>query len=261
MTEKEIKLCGHGSGTPSIKQSMYTYLENRYNKIAKNGEHKGVVAVRRRKGMTAALRTKFHDTYKTIIGRNVYNQNLRDYVYTPYKNGKYYSDCSSSGCATYNKIGLSTSLLNTAGIYKSSLFEDVPVVIKNGHIQNPEILQVGDAILFVGEDSSRPLQIGHVEFVYEMPASNSSTSTKLGWIESNGKWYYRVSEGVNAHGWQRIKNADGKTRWYHFQSNGQMDTGWVTINGSKYYLEETGDLAGACYISDSSGAQHIWVVE
>jgi hypothetical protein len=44
----------------------------------------------------------------------------------------------------------------------------VPVTIKDGRITNPEILQVGDAILFAGDDASRPLQIGHVEFVYEV---------------------------------------------------------------------------------------------
>ncbi len=40
-----------------------------------------------------------------------------------------------------------------------------------------------------------------------------------------------------------------------------MLTGWQTISGSKYYLEESGDLEGACYITDGSGAQHIWVAE
>lgn len=175
ITEKDITICGHGSGTPSTK-NMYTYLESRYKSIAPNGKHKGVVAVRRLKALTDSGRKKFHDTYKTILGRNVYNQSLRSYVYSPYK-GKYYSDCSSSGCATFKKIGYSVSLLNTAGIYTSSLFETVPVKIKNGHITNPEILDVGDAILFVGNDPSRPLQIGHVEFVHEIKAATKETTT------------------------------------------------------------------------------------
>lgn len=175
ITEKDIIICGHGSGNPSTK-NMYTYLESRYKSIAPNGKHKGVVAVRRLKALTDSGRKKFHDTYKTILGRNVYNQSLRSYVYSPYK-GKYYSDCSSSGCATFKKIGYNVSLLNTAGIYTSSLFETVPVKIKNGHITNPEILEVGDAILFVGNDPSRPLQVGHVEFVYEIKATTKETTT------------------------------------------------------------------------------------
>lgn len=39
VTEKDIALCGHGSGTPSTK-NMYTYLESRYKSIAPNGKHK-----------------------------------------------------------------------------------------------------------------------------------------------------------------------------------------------------------------------------
>ena len=183
VTEKDITLCGHGSGTPSTK-NMYTYLESRYKSIAPNGKHKGVIAVRRLKKITDSGRKKFHDTYKTILGRNSYNQSLRSYVYAPYK-GKYYSDCSSSGCATFKKIGYSVPLLNTAGIYTSSLFETVPVKIENGHITNPEILKVGDAILFVGSDPSRPKQIGHVEFIYTI----TSTAKKPTLNKENSSYY------------------------------------------------------------------------
>lgn len=184
ITEKDITICGHGSGTPSTK-NMYVYLDSRYKSIAPNGKHKGVVAVKRLKALTDSGRKKFHDTYKTILGRNSYNQSLRSYVYTSYK-GKYYSDCSSSGCATFKKIGYNVPLLNTAGIYTSSLFETVPVKIKNGHITNPEILKVGDAILFVGSDPSRPLQIGHVEYIYEIKTS----TTKKSDTNKNTSTYY-----------------------------------------------------------------------
>lgn len=173
ITEKSITLCGHGSGTPSQK-NMYTYLNTRYNSKASNGKRKCIVKVMRLKTLTDANRKKFHDTYKTILGRNNYSQSLRSYVYTS-KSGKYYSDCSSSGMATFRKIGYDVSLLNTAGIYQSNLFTEVPVKIANGHITNPEILKVGDALLFIGNDASRPLQIGHVEFVYEI---NGSEGTK-----------------------------------------------------------------------------------
>lgn len=87
------------------------------------------------------------------------------------------------------------------------------------------------------------------------------TEVKLGWIKSGDKWYYRIAPDQNAHGWVKIKNADGKTRWYHFKPNGEMDKGWTVIDGNKYYLEESGDLEGACYITDEYGVQHIWVVE
>lgn len=179
ITEKDITICGHGSGRPSVK-NLYTYTASRYSQKASNGVRKGIVAVRRFKGITPALRTKAHNAYKTILGRNYYSQSLRGYVYKAYTNGKYYSDCSSSGMATLKKIGLDVGsyYLNTAGIYTNDdLFEDVPVVIKDGHITNPEVLEVFDAILYIGNDPKRPKQIGHVEWVYTVPAKEVTPAT------------------------------------------------------------------------------------
>lgn len=169
MIENQIKICGHGGNTPSVKL-MGDYNTTRYKQVASNGVHKGVVAVMRHKKMTGKLRKLFHDTYKTILGRNKYSQIKREFVYNKYKDGVYYSDCSSSGMATYEKIGLNIGsyYLNTAGIFKSSLFKPVKVKIVNGHIFNPEKLKVGDCILYAGSDPSRPMQIGHVEYVYEI---------------------------------------------------------------------------------------------
>lgn len=172
--ESDIVICGHGSGTPSTK-NMLSYLSTRYNSLAPNGKHKGIVKVMRLKALTDSGRKNFHDTYATILGRNNYNQSLRSYVYKTY-NGKYYSDCSSSGCATFQRIGYNIPLLNTAGIYQSNLFEEVPVIIKSGHITNPDVLKVGDCLLFVGSDPSRPLQIGHVEYIYEIKNTTTTTS-------------------------------------------------------------------------------------
>lgn len=179
ITDKDVTICGHGSGRPSIK-NLYTYASQRYNNIAPNGKHKGIVAVRRLKGITAKNRVGFHDTYKTIIGRNYYSQDRRAYCYKKYNNGRYYSDCSSSGIDTYRQIGYSFPwLFNTAAIYEEDeYFENVPVKISNGHITNPEVLEVGDAILFVGNDLKRPKQIGHVEWVYTVPAKEVPTTTK-----------------------------------------------------------------------------------
>lgn len=168
MQASEITICGHGSGKPSTK-NMKTYCASRYGQKASNGKRKQLVEVRRFKGLTDKDRQAFHDTYKTILGRNIYSQDLREYVYKAYKDGKFYSDCSSSGCYTLKQIGKSCPDLNTAGIHKSTKWETVKVEITNGQIRNPEALQVGDALLFVGNDPERPLQIGHVEYVYEIP--------------------------------------------------------------------------------------------
>lgn len=44
----------------------------------------------------------------------------------------------------------------------------VPAEIKNGQIQNPEVLRVGDILLFAGSDAGRAYasHVGHVEMVY-----------------------------------------------------------------------------------------------
>lgn len=175
VTEKTITICGHGSGNPSTK-NMYTYLSQRYSCVASNGVRGGVVCVLRLKALTDDGRKKFVDKYSTILGRNIYSQSLRSYVYKTY-NGKYYSDCSSSICATFAAIGYNVPLFNTAGMYYSSLFEKVPVKIVNGHITNPDILKVGDCLMFAGSDPSRPLQIGHVEAIYKI-GDDSSTTTQ-----------------------------------------------------------------------------------
>ena len=173
ISERDIILCGHGSGTPRTIR-MDTYLSNRYKQtVTKNGKtwHKGVVAVVRPKKITEALRKAYVGMYSTIIGRNLYSQLKRKYCYKKYPDGKYYSDCSSSQTLTLAAIGMEMPAYNTEEMYHSSLFEKVPVKIKGGHIQNPEILKVADQLLFAGSDPSRDLCIGHVEGIYKIGGS------------------------------------------------------------------------------------------
>lgn len=102
------------------------------------------------------------DKYGTIIGRNLYSQDLRDYCYRKYKDGNYYSDCSSSICLTYEAAGLGFGSLNTAGIYHSSKLTTVDADIAQGIPDLPR-LRKADMLEFAGSDASRPLRIGHVE--------------------------------------------------------------------------------------------------
>ena len=189
-TEKTITICGHGSGRPSTKV-MHTYLEARYKSKAPNGKRKGAVKVMRLRDLTDTGRMKFHDYYGIILGRNYYSQGKREYVFRKAADGRYYSDCSSSGMAALQRSGYGVTLLNTAGIYQSPLFETVPVTIKNGHITNPEILKAGDAVLFVGNDPKRPLQIGHVEWVYEIKGGTKDSTPEK---KSGGT--YKVEFGL-----------------------------------------------------------------
>lgn len=106
--------------------------------------------------------------YKKILGRNLYSQTKRQYVFTKASDGKYYSDCSSSVSAAYKQAGIDYGLPNTVGMYTSKKMVDVPVTIgSDGVIKNPEILKIGDILLFAGTDSSRSASgyVGHVEML------------------------------------------------------------------------------------------------
>ena len=253
MTEKDIKICGHGSNTPSLK-NLYDYLTLRHSKKMTNDVRKELIAVRRLKALdTDARRQQFHDTYKTILGRNAYNQDLRQYVYTPYK-GRYYSDCSSSGCATYQRCGAEIPLLNTAGMLVSDLFEDVNCGIKDGHILRPEELRVGDALLFAGNLQRPSLRyVGHVEYIYEIPQSYRSgwEEDPDGWRYIDGRWYVFDGTGyMIADSWYD----DSTGLWYYLGEDGAMLSGqWLEDDGAWYYLTADGSMAADAYVPDPRG--------
>lgn len=164
-----VIIAGHGSGRPSTK-GLNAYC------VSRHGQNRGLVEVRRFPNLTKEQQQAMHDTYATILGRNFYSQAWRAYCYKKYK-GNYYSDCSSSICLTAEQVGIKGySYLNTAGMHhKMDKVEDV--IIKNGIIQNPEVLEVGDCLMFRGSDPSRPLQIGHVEMVYEIKGAASGSGS------------------------------------------------------------------------------------
>lgn len=78
------------------------------------------------------------------------------------------------------------------------------------------------------------------------------------WVNASGKWYYRVADGENAHGWQAVNH-----HWYYFDDSGLMLTGWQKINGKWYYLEETGEFEGACWheSAEHDGSLERWDIE
>ena len=100
--------------------------------------------------MTALLRRQaVIDKYAEIIGRNIYSQSLRDYCYKVYKDGKYYSDCSSSICYAYQQAGQGFGITNTAGMYNSTKLTTVDADIAQG-IPDTSRLRPGDMLLFAG---------------------------------------------------------------------------------------------------------------
>lgn len=117
--------------------------------------------------------------YSKIIGRNIYSQSLRDYCYKPYRDGRFYSDCSSSISGAYKMAGYGFGNLNTAGMHYN-LKTVKAIKISKGQIVNIGELRIGDMLLFKGSDPSRPLQIGHVEMVYKITGTSASSVTICG---------------------------------------------------------------------------------
>lgn len=56
-------------------------------------------------------------------------------------------------------------------------------------------------------------------------------------LEIDGKYYSFDAQGYMETGW---KNIAGK--WYYFNTSGEMQTGWVLVGGAWYYLDETGKM-------------------
>lgn len=118
-------------------------------------------------------RLAVRNKYREMIGRNHYSQNLRNYAFTPYTDGKYYSDCSSSISYAYKEAGYGFGILNTVGMWESEKLTDVPVIIKSGQVTNPDVLRIGDMLLYAGTDNGRAKwgYVGHVEMVGEINGS------------------------------------------------------------------------------------------
>ena len=81
--------------------------------------------------------------------------------------------------------------------------------------------------------------------------------TPIGWNydKSEEKWWFHFGEGAYPKGdWYKAYCAsDKKYHWFLFDKNGWMLTGYQEFKGKAYYLKETGELMGACMISDSQG--------
>lgn len=195
-------------------------------------------------------RNKVAAKYAEIIGRNYYSQNLRNYCYTPYKDGKYYSDCSSSICFAYKEAGCGFGILNTAGIYQSTKLTTVDIPVAGGLVSDLSKLRVGDMLEFAGNDSSRPKRIGHVEMVYSI---NGTKATICG--HGSGRPSYKDMaaycksryESYASGGWRK-----GLVCVRRFIQDDALKNGWKQENGNwKFYLGNSGEcVTSAWYLCD-----------
>lgn len=195
--------------------------------------------------------------YATLIGRNIYSQSLRDYCFRQYKDGNYYSDCSSSICYTYKEAGESFGILNTAGIYQSSKLTTVDVPINAG-VPDVSGLRVGDMLEFAGTDSSRPLKIGHVEMVYSIEGDSviicGHGSGRPSYKDMAAYCKQRYNSWVPG-GWR--KELVCVRRYIQDDAVPEPEpklSGWQQeADGWRFYLGNTGDCVKNAWYQDEDG--------
>ena len=86
------------------------------------------------------------------------------------------------------------------------------------------------------------------------------------WMQDGtGCWYKKLDGSYPKNNWGN-EDYNGKTYWYYFLDSGYMATGWIELNGSKYYLFPKSDgwkgrmvtgwqwIDGYCYYFEEGGA-------
>lgn len=86
------------------------------------------------------------------------------------------------------------------------------------------------------------------------------------WMQDGTGWWYKKLDGSYPKNNWGNEDYNGKTYWYYFLDSGYMATGWIELNGSKYYLFPTSDgwkgrmvtgwqwIDGYCYYLEEGGA-------
>lgn len=194
------------------------------------------------------------DKYSIIIGRNIYNQDLRDYCYNPYKDGKYYSDCSSSISYAYKEGGYGFGILNTAGMYTSYKLTTVDTAITDG-TPDASQLRPGDMLLFAGTDASRPLKIGHVEMYCGKGIICGHGSGNPSYKDMEAYCKSRYNSWASG-GWR--KGLVCVRRYIQDDAAVQPEpvkkTGWEQeADGYKFYLGNTGETVRNSWYLDTDG--------
>ncbi|GAA0077087.1 hypothetical protein UT300005_14650 [Clostridium sp. CTA-5] len=87
------------------------------------------------------------------------------------------------------------------------------------------------------------------------------------WVTVNGRWQYNDSNGrAIKSNWYKDMSSG---KWYFLNSDGNMETGWLTSAGTWYYLDESGAMqtgwlsnGGKWYYLSESGAMKTgWIID
>ncbi len=67
---------------------------------------------------------------------------------------------------------------------------------------------------------------------------STGVAAQVGWVQSDETWYYRYPDGsYQKDSWLKLNE-----KWYLFDKDGRMLTGWQTKDGLGYYLRDSGQM-------------------
>ncbi len=106
-------------------------------------------------------------------------------------------------------------------------------------------------------------------YLYENGAMASDVSVDGFYLGADGRWKTGGTWNVNMTGWW-YSYSDGSypmncwrminNEWYHFDTQGYMETGWIWDGAAWYYLQQSGAMAKNCWVSNyyvgESGAMY-----
>lgn len=122
-----------------------------------------------------------------------------------------------------------------------------------------EVTTVTNKTTTDGKISATGINISNSSFYdYGLEATNSSyvgyvnetNNEKNKWIKTGLNWQYFDANGKALRN-QWFKDASNG-KWYYFQTNGYMTTGWRFIEGSWYYFDKTGYMLSNKWMKDTN---------
>lgn len=192
-----------------------------------------------------------------------------DYTLSYLKDGSSSDSCVNTG--TYEVIAegkgnytgsLSTPFTIVAKSLDGATIEPIEKQILTSKAAKPKpVVKDGDNTLVLGQDYTLSYEnnttpgaiatvivsgIGNYQGSISAEFEISDLTGK--WMSSNGRWWYRWSDGSYPAG--QMLEIDGKV--YSFNTNGWMQTGWVKWDGSWYYFASSGAMVHGWQKSGSS---------
>lgn len=115
---------------------------------------------------------------------------------------------------------------------------EIPVTVETKEPENP-----GDNT----SESDKPINGSYSGYNGSDNSSrNDNINSNTGWVYNSGTDTWTYNNHMYRNEWALIynpySNDSDKTAWFHFDSNGNMQTGWFTdTDGNIYYLQEISD--------------------